>query len=74
MPLHDRLDLARVLLARAVDDETLVRKLCSDADVADAIVGFHAQQAAEKLDQGRTGCSRRNVREEPRAELPHRPG
>jgi hypothetical protein len=49
MPPHDRLDLARVLLARAVDDETLVRKVCSDADVADAIVGFHAQQAAEKL-------------------------
>jgi hypothetical protein len=49
MPPHDRLDLARVLLARAIDDETLVRKVCSDADVADSIVGFHAQQAAEKL-------------------------
>ncbi len=49
MPQHDRLDLARVLLARAVDDETLVRKVNSDTDVADAIVGFHAQQAAEKL-------------------------
>jgi HEPN domain-containing protein len=49
MSPYDRLDLARVLLARAVDDETLVRKVCSDADVADAIVGFHAQQAAEKL-------------------------
>jgi hypothetical protein len=41
MPPHDRLDLARVLLARATDDETLVRKVCSDADVADSIVGFH---------------------------------
>jgi HEPN domain-containing protein len=49
MPPHDRLDLARVLLARAVDDETLVRKVCSDTDVADAIIGFHAQQATEKL-------------------------
>jgi HEPN domain-containing protein len=49
MPQHDRLDLARVLLARAIDDETLVRKVSADADVADAIVGFHAQQAAEKL-------------------------
>jgi hypothetical protein len=49
MPPHDRLDLARVLLARAVDDETLVQKVRSDVDVADAIVGFHAQQAAEKL-------------------------
>jgi HEPN domain-containing protein len=42
------LDLARVLLARAEDDETLVRKVSSDADIADAIVGFHAQQTAEK--------------------------
>src|ERR1700684_4404914 len=49
MPPHDRLDLARVLLARAVDDETLVLKVCSDTDVADSIVGFHAQQATEKL-------------------------
>jgi HEPN domain-containing protein len=49
MPQHDRLDLARVLLARAIDDETLVRKVSADADVANAIVGFHAQQAAEKL-------------------------
>jgi HEPN domain-containing protein len=49
MPQHDRLDLARVLLARAIDDETLVRKVSADTDVADAIVGFHAQQAAEKL-------------------------
>jgi hypothetical protein len=31
MPRHDRLDLARVLLARAVDDETLVRKVSSSA-------------------------------------------
>lgn len=30
-------------------DETLVRKVSADMDVADAIVGFHAQQAAEKL-------------------------
>jgi hypothetical protein len=37
MPPHDRLDLARVLLARAVDDETLVRKVSSDTDIADAI-------------------------------------
>jgi HEPN domain-containing protein len=49
MPPHDRLDLARVLLARALDDETLVRKVSPDTDIADAIVGFHAQQAVEKL-------------------------
>ncbi len=49
MPQHDRLDLARVLLARAIDDETLVRKVSADTDIADAIIGFHAQQAVEKL-------------------------
>jgi HEPN domain-containing protein len=49
MPQHDRLDLARVLLARAIEDETLVRKASPDTDIADAIVGFHAQQAVEKL-------------------------
>jgi HEPN domain-containing protein len=49
MPQHDRLDLAHVLLARAIDDETLIRKVSPDTDIADAIVGFHAQQAIEKL-------------------------
>jgi HEPN domain-containing protein len=49
MPQHDRLDLARVLLARAIDDETLIRKVSPDTDIADAIIGFHAQQAVEKL-------------------------
>jgi HEPN domain-containing protein len=49
MPRRDELDLARVLLARAEDDDALVRKVCSDADIADPIVGFHAQQAVEKL-------------------------
>jgi HEPN domain-containing protein len=49
MPQHYKLDLARVLLARAIDDETLVRKVSADTDVADAILGFHVQQAAEKL-------------------------
>jgi HEPN domain-containing protein len=49
MPQHDRLDLARLLLTRAIDDETLVRKVSADTDIADAILGFHAQQATEKL-------------------------
>jgi uncharacterized membrane protein (Fun14 family) len=31
------------------DDETLIRKVSPDKDIADAIVGFHAQQAVEKL-------------------------
>lgn len=48
MPPHDQLDLARALLARAADDETLVRKVLADTDVADAIIGFHCQQTVEK--------------------------
>ena len=48
MPHHDQLDLARALLARSLDDQTLIRKVGSDTEIADAIVGFHAQQAVEK--------------------------
>lgn len=42
------MDLARALLDRADDDVTLVRRVIGDDDIADAIVGFHAQQAVEK--------------------------
>ncbi len=49
MRLRDNLDLARVLLARAIDDETIVRKALEDSEIADSIAGFHAQQSTEKL-------------------------
>jgi HEPN domain-containing protein len=48
LPPRDGRDLARVLLDRADDDIRLVRRVVDDADIADAIVGFHAQQAVEK--------------------------
>ncbi len=41
-------DLARILLGRARDDEFAARSLLPVAGVADAILGFHAQQAVEK--------------------------
>jgi predicted nucleotidyltransferase len=41
-------DLARRLLRRADDDATLVRRGVDEADIADAIVGFHAQQASSR--------------------------
>jgi HEPN domain-containing protein len=47
-PRRDGRDLARRLLRRADADATLVRHVVDEADIADAIVGFHAQQAAEK--------------------------
>jgi HEPN domain-containing protein len=42
------LDLARVLLTKAPQDLAALEVL-STSDVADEIVGFHAQQAVEKL-------------------------
>jgi HEPN domain-containing protein len=48
LPLRDGRDLAQVLLERAADDAALVRHVADDVDIADAIVGFHAQQAVEK--------------------------
>jgi HEPN domain-containing protein len=48
MPPRDGRDLALVLLQRAREDEALVRRVLDDVDIADAIVGFHAQQAVEK--------------------------
>jgi HEPN domain-containing protein len=45
---RDGRDLARVLLQGADDDIVLVRRIADEADIADAIVGFHAQQAVEK--------------------------
>ena len=39
---------ARLLFGKAVEDAEAVDKLAADDDIADAIVGFHAQQAAEK--------------------------
>ncbi|MEJ7798591.1 MAG: HEPN domain-containing protein [Solirubrobacteraceae bacterium] len=38
-----------MLLARADEDIALVRACAELDEVTDAIVGFHAQQAAEKL-------------------------
>ena len=46
--MADRADLARELLQLATDDLTAARALADVPAVSDAIVGFHAQQAAEK--------------------------
>lgn len=48
MTERDSLDVARILLEKAGQDEALVRKIGSDRDIADEMVGFHCQQAAEK--------------------------
>jgi HEPN domain-containing protein len=42
-------DEARRLLAKAAEDEYVLDRLLEDAKAPEAMVGFHAQQAAEKL-------------------------
>jgi HEPN domain-containing protein len=44
-----RHELAVRLLAKATQDEVAVDRLIHDVSVADEVVGFHLQQAAEKL-------------------------
>lgn len=48
MTERDALDVARVLLKKAGQDEALVRKIGSDTNIVDEMAGFHCQQAAEK--------------------------
>lgn len=43
------LERAGLLLAKARDDETVLEEIISNEKIRDEIIGFHAQQAAEKL-------------------------
>ena len=45
----DSLEVAKILLAKANDDENLLEEVISNEKVRDEIIGFHAQQAAEKM-------------------------
>ncbi len=49
MPSPEQRDVARALLVKARGDEIVLTKLIEDADVPDDVLGFHAQQAVEKL-------------------------
>lgn len=42
-------DLADRFLGKTAQDETLLDKVLDDAEVSDEVIGFHCQQAAEKL-------------------------
>jgi HEPN domain-containing protein len=48
LPKRDGRDLARVIATNAERDAVAVEKLAGDPELADDIVGLHAQQAAEK--------------------------
>ena len=49
MPRRDGRDLARLLLRKAAGDVSTLRALRGDRAIPDEILGFHAQQAVEKL-------------------------
>jgi HEPN domain-containing protein len=42
-------ELARVLMRKAGGDEIVLVRLIEDDDVPDEVLGFHAQQAVEKM-------------------------
>lgn len=42
-------DLAQILMRKAAGDEAVLARLSEDDDIPDDILGFHAQQAVEKL-------------------------
>lgn len=41
-------DVSRILLKKAQEDATAVREFAGNQEIADSIIGFHAQQAVEK--------------------------
>lgn len=48
MPTPEEIEAAELFLAKAASDLAAARSLAADADQADDVVGFHAQQAVEK--------------------------
>lgn len=48
MKQREARDLAMLLLSKAAPDQAVVQKFLDDQEVADEVVAFHAQQAAEK--------------------------
>lgn len=47
-PEPDLAETCRILLKKAEEDATAVREFAGNQQIADSIIGFHAQQAVEK--------------------------
>lgn len=47
-PEPDPRETSRILLKKAEEDATAVREFAGNPEIADSIIGFHAQQAVEK--------------------------
>jgi HEPN domain-containing protein len=48
LPKPDLAETSRILLKKAEEDATAVRQFAGNPEIADSIIGFHAQQAVEK--------------------------
>jgi hypothetical protein len=68
MPPPDR---PEVLLHKARQDELVVERLLGDRDVDDDTLGFHAQQAAEKLFKGSADFAELGLSAYPQSRRPH---
>lgn len=49
MPQRDSHDHALLLLSKARTDKLVIDKLANDEEIGDHVIGFHAQQAVEKM-------------------------
>lgn len=47
--MSQSLEHARLLMEKALEDQDALERLANMPDMADAVVGFHAQQAVEKM-------------------------
>jgi HEPN domain-containing protein len=48
LPEPDLAEVSRILRKKAEEDATAVREFSGNPEIADSIIGFHAQQAVEK--------------------------
>lgn len=56
-PEPDLSETSRILLKKAEEDATAVREFAGNSEIADSIIGFHAQQAVEKWLKAVTAAS-----------------
>jgi HEPN domain-containing protein len=57
LPEPDLSETSRILLKKAGEDATAVREFADNSEIADSIIGFHAQQAVEKWLKAVTAAS-----------------
>ena len=56
-PEPDLSETSRILLRKAEEDAIAVREFTGNSEIADSIIGFHAQQAVEKWLKAVTAAS-----------------